>query len=249
MAGYGGAGLSAENQAAIRANKADLFELDSMVMNNKHGIYAERSMIEENRALIAKNYAAAFLGNRQEANTNTDEIFKNRKAILDGLPADTPVKVNFNNSMANEAKVDFLEHRSGLNSRVESVSEEMSKINALLIEVNHHIMENNAGIVAFNAKNIELNNKLLDGTISAADATPESNAARVKSNSERIAKIKGVAEANKGRIATLLEKVNANRVEILKNTDAIYQRRAEINANRVKMLGNAKKISDKLRAG
>jgi len=249
MAGYAGAPLSAENQAAIRANKADLFELDSMVMNNKHGIYAERAMIEENRALIAKNYAAAFLGNRQEANTNTDEIFKNRKAILDGLPADTPVKVNFNNSMANEAKVDFLEHRSGLNSRVESVSEEMSKINALLIEVNHHIMENNAGIVAFNAKNIELNNKLLDGTISAADATPESNAARVKSNSERIAKIKGVAEANKGRIATLLEKVNANRVEILKNTDAIYQRRAEINANRVKMLGNAKKISDKLRAG
>merc|ERR1719424_874097 len=161
--------LSAENQAAIRQNKGDLFELDSMVMNNKHGIYAERSMIEENRALIAKNYAAAFMGNRQEANTNTD------------------VETNFVNSMANEAKVDFLEHRSGLNTRVEAVSEEMSKINAMLIEVNHHIMESNAGIVAFNAKNIEKNNKLLDGTISGADATPETNAARVKSNTERIA--------------------------------------------------------------
>jgi len=78
MAGYAGSALSAENQAAIRANKADLYELDSMVMNNKHGIYAERSMIEENRAMIAKNYAAAFMGNRQEANTNTDEIFKSQ---------------------------------------------------------------------------------------------------------------------------------------------------------------------------
>merc|ERR1711935_115416 len=118
-----------------------------------------------------------------------------------------------------------------------------------LIEVNHHIMENNVGIVAFNAKNIETNNKLLDGTIAAGDATPESNAARVKSNTERIAKIKGVAESNKGKIAALLEKVNGNRVEILKNTDAIYARRAEIQANRAKMLGNAKRIADKLRAG
>jgi len=241
--------LSAENQAAIRANKADLFDLDSMVMNNKHGIYAERSMIEENRALIAKNYAAAFMGNRQEANTNTDEIFKNRKGILDGITCKTPVETNFVNSMANEAKVDFLEHRSGLNTRVEAVSEDMAKINALLIDVNHHIMDNNAQIVSFNAANIEKNNKLLDGTISGADATPETNAARVKSNTERIAKIKGVAEANKGKIATLLEKVNANRVEILKNTDAIYARRSEIQANRAKMLGNSKRISDKLRAG
>merc|ERR1719149_384623 len=250
MAGYDASNPAvAANQAAIRSNMGDLFELDHFVMDNKHGIYAQRAMIEENRALIMKNYAAAFMGNRQMANSNTDEIMKNRKAILDGLDSTTPVLVNFNNSMANEAKVDFLEHRSNLNTRVEQVSEEMCKINAMLIEVNHHIMENNAGIVAFNAKNIETNNKLLDGTIAAGDATPESNAARVKSNTDRIAKIKGVAEANKGKIAALLEKVNANRVEILKNTDAIYAHRAEIGANRAKMLGNAKRIADKLRAG
>jgi len=250
MAGYDASDPAvAANQAAIRNNMADLFELDHVVMDNKHGIYAERAMIEENRALIMKNYAAAFMGNRQMANSNTDEIMKNRKAILDGLDSSTPVLANFNNSMANEAKVDFLEHRSNLNSRVEQVSEEMCKINAMLIEVNHKIMENNAGIVSFNAQNIEKNNALLDGKISAADATPETNAARVKSNTERIAKIKGVAEANKAGIAALLDKVNANRAEILKNTEGIYARRVEIEANRAKMMVNAHKIADKLRVG
>merc|ERR1712195_461197 len=98
--------------------------------------------------------------------------------------------------------------------------------------------------------NIETNNHLLEtGAQCPKEATPESNAARVKSNTERIAKIKGVAESNKGKIAALLEKVNGDRVEILKNTDAIYARRAEIQANRAKMLGNAKRIADKLRAG
>jgi len=251
MAGYDASNPAvAANQAAIRTNMGDLFELDHFVMDNKHGIYAERAMIEENRALIMKNYAAAFMGNRQMANSNTDEIMKNRKAILDGMDSSTPVLANFNNSMANEAKVDFLEHRSNLNTRVEQVSEEMCKINAMLIEVNHHIMENNAGIVSFNAQNIEKNTKLLDtGAQCPKEATPESNAARVKSNTERIAKIKGVAEGNKGRIAGLLVQVNANRAEILKNTEGIYARRVEIEANRVKMMANAHKIADKLRVG
>ena len=33
-------------------------------------------MIEENRLMILSNYAAAFMGNRQVANSNTDEIFE-----------------------------------------------------------------------------------------------------------------------------------------------------------------------------
>ena len=44
-------------------------------MTNKTMIYTSRSMIEENRLMILSNYSAAFMGNRQLANSNTDEIF------------------------------------------------------------------------------------------------------------------------------------------------------------------------------
>ena len=62
------------NRAAIRVNRTKLFELESTVMWNKAQAYRERAMIEENRALILKNYMAAFIGNRQMANQNTDDI-------------------------------------------------------------------------------------------------------------------------------------------------------------------------------
>jgi hypothetical protein len=74
-----------DNRANVRANRKKLFELESTVMWNKAQAYRERSMIEENRALILKNYSAAFMGNRQMANQNTDDIFRNRKAILQSM--------------------------------------------------------------------------------------------------------------------------------------------------------------------
>ena len=90
------------------------FKLDAEVMTNKTMIYASRSMIEENRLMILRNYAAAFMGNRQIANSNTDEIFENRQAILDNAQTNSDVEENFINSQKNKAALDFLKHRSEL---------------------------------------------------------------------------------------------------------------------------------------
>ena len=67
-------------------------------MTNKTMIYTSRSMIEENRLMILSNYSAAFMGNRQLANSNTDEIFDNRQAILDNVESGNEVEENFINS-------------------------------------------------------------------------------------------------------------------------------------------------------
>ena len=109
-------------------------------MTNKTMIYASRSMIEENRLMILSNYAAAFMGNRQIANSNTDEIFENRQAILDNAQTNSDVEENFINSQKNKAALDFLKHRSELNSAVLAISEEMAEINSRLIDINSRIM-------------------------------------------------------------------------------------------------------------
>merc|ERR1711981_458528 len=90
----------------IRENKSKLYDLESTVMGNKQLIYAERAFIEENRSLILKNYAAAFMGNRQMANQNTDDIFRNRKAILNSLPAGSLVQQNFMGSKLLSGELD-----------------------------------------------------------------------------------------------------------------------------------------------
>merc|ERR1711981_1462210 len=231
----------------IQENKAKLYDLESTVMGNKQLIYAERAFIEENRALILKNYAAAFMGNRQMANQNTDDIFRNRKAILNSLPSGSLVQQNFIGSKLNEATIDYMDHRSSMNGKVAAVSEKMARANALLIEVNDDIMAGNAEVVAFNSKHIEINTKLLSGELDE-EATPEKNAERIEKNKTRIAEIAERAKANKEKADTVLESAKKNREHILSNAAKIYERRGEIEANHAKIAANAHKIAEKILA-
>jgi len=247
LSGDGMAEEVSANVKKIRENKSKLYELESKVMENKQMIYGERAFIEENRALILKNYAAAFMGNRQMINTNTDDIFKNRYAILKTLKTASQVEVNFRDSKMNEAKVDFLDHRSKLNSKVEAVSEKMAAANALLIEINDAIMSGNEEAVAFNKEMISTNSKLLEAGIMPEKATPEANGARIQSNSDRMAEILERAKVNGAKCAEILEKAKANRTHILENSEKIYARRDEIAENHKKISKNALLIAGRIK--
>ena len=51
----------ASNLKNIKKNRKSVFGLEVQVTSNKSRSYATRSTIEENRALILKNYTAAFM--------------------------------------------------------------------------------------------------------------------------------------------------------------------------------------------
>lgn len=91
------------------------------------------------------------MGNLQPANANTDEIFNNRSEILRGMDVSGDVEANYINAQTNKSSLDFLRHRSELNSSVLAASEKLAEINRLLIEVNSEIMGAKEKIVAFNS--------------------------------------------------------------------------------------------------
>ena len=103
---------SKNNKAAVKKNRRSIFEVEAAVTANRAKAYAARSIVEENRAGILKNYTAAFMGNRQLANQNTDDVFRNRRAIISSIDADTAVEENYRDSLLNEATLEFLEHRA-----------------------------------------------------------------------------------------------------------------------------------------
>ena len=104
------------NARAIKENRKRIFKLAAEVMTNKANAYISRSMIEENRLMILSNYSAAFMGNRQLANSNTEEIFENRSTILENYKPKNEVEENYVNAQKNKGALDFLKHRSDLNS-------------------------------------------------------------------------------------------------------------------------------------
>lgn len=123
-----------------------IFELEGSVNHNKAKAYLLRSKIAENAALINKNYNAAFLGNRQLANENTDAIFRNRIALFQALPANNDIERNYREAKINQAKLAFLDHRSALNAQVLSISQDMAAVNSQAIAVNRRVMEVNESI-------------------------------------------------------------------------------------------------------
>merc|ERR1712110_217724 len=146
-----------KNRTAIAENEAELHSVYLEVMTNKEKLYDLRAFIEDNRAKILANYAEAFVGNRQVANQNTDDIFKNRSALLDSMTIEGQSQENYRNSKYNEANIDYLENRSLLNNRVAKVNKTMSEINTDLIAINNQIMKGNEEIVEFNRLAIETN--------------------------------------------------------------------------------------------
>lgn len=234
---------SAQNKKNVQKNRRAIFEVEAAVTANRAKAYASRSIVEENRAGILKNYTAAFMGNRQLANQNTDDVFRNRKAILATMEANNPVEENYRESLINEANLDFLEHRSNLNGAVLSVNEKMVLVNQLLIDINSTIMNANEGIVKFNNAQIAENNKILDGALARAKPTSAKNAARIKKNASRAKATKANAVANSKKMDTMTKAMQANRSKIEKNSADIMKRRESIMKNASNIAKNQARVA------
>ena len=230
------------NAKAIKANRKRIFKIDAEVMTNKANAYISRSMIEENRLMILSNYSAAFLGNRQLANSNTEEIFENRKTILDNFNSQNDVEENYINAQKNKASLNFLKHRSALNSSVLKISEEMAALNAKLITINKKIMDANQSIVEFNSKQIAENKSLINGKLNPKKATPASNAKIVKSNSSNMKQLETNIKNNRKMMADLITKSQKNANDLISNKNQIKQRRNTAMANRERILANKELI-------
>ena len=231
-----------KNRIAINENRKRVFAIDAEVMTNKALIYSSRSIIEENRSMILSNYAAAFMGNRQLANNNTDEIFKNRHAILDNINTQNDTESNFINAQKNRASLDFLEHRSKLNSEVLEISKDIAEVNSKLIEINERIMASNKRIVDFNSEQIERNTDLLSDGLHEENATPEKNAELINQNRNKMTDLEIRVSENREKMEELVNKSEHNSKSLIANKEKIHDRRAAIMKNRDKLLKNRSKI-------
>jgi len=234
-----------ENAANINRNRKRIYELENVVKENKTQVYLTRSGVLENQAQIMRNYQAAFGGNRQLANANTDDAFRNRLAIIRNFEAGNDlVKKNYKEAMINRVNLDQLDHRSKLNGRVTSISEKLAEINSRLIEVNIAILQANEDIVTYNADLIQQNKVWLDNGFQANDVNPESNAKLIEGNKAKIDEISKRASENAVKNSLVYDQMEANRARIETNCKSIYERRQRILENRSSIKANQKAVAN-----
>ena len=126
----------------------------SSLLNQKSKNYLLRSKIDQSIAVTNSNLSASFLGNRQMANHNTDDI----KYCLNKIIEKNSVEPD-----ATKLNVDliFLKHRQKLNKRLV----ENSKILIAAIEqlqmAHQRVMRTNEEIVKFNSSMLEATSEII----------------------------------------------------------------------------------------
>ena len=236
--------MNPENKVQIQSNRRKIFELEMLINSNKTKVEICRASIEQNYASIMRNYNAAYMGNHHLANQETDEILRNRLAIMSNMIAEQDVEINFRESMNNKAQLDFLEHKSAVNKTILEVNKQFTEINKKLIELNRMIMEKNEDTLQFNTENLATNEKFLKGEFHPSKATEKDNKKRIDQNTKRCTKIEEVASDNQKRIIDIQSKTQTNAIDIMKNSVQISERRERINDLQEKVNENQSAVAE-----
>ena len=236
--------MNPDNKAQIQSNRRKIFELEILINSNKTKVEVCRASIEQNYASIMRNYNAAYMGNHHLANQETDEILRNRLAIMSNMIAEQDVEINFRESMNNKAQLDFLEHKSKVNKTILEVNKQFTEINKKLIELNRMIMKKNEDTLQFNTENLATNEKFLKGEFHPSKATEKDNKKRIDQNTKRCTKIEEVASDNQKRIIDIQSKTQTNAIDIMKNSVQISERRERINDLQEKVNENQSAVAE-----
>lgn len=233
------------NEENIRKNKRHIFELECQASTS----YAESLLliadIEENRALLSRNFSAAFNGNRAIAVDNIEDLYRCRMLMIDALTAKTDVQQNFKSAKGNSLRIDLLENKFYLNEQLQAVAEQMAAINEMLTSLNEMIADSNENLADQGGEMVSENASWIDGEIDKMfkAASADSNADLVKSNADRLESLTEKADVAAKSAGLTVKQIESETKSIIDNGDDIAARRARIQAEREKVVANQKRSS------
>ena len=141
-----------ENQANTSYSQKQFEKLWSEILETKSIAYLLRAKIEQNLALLISNINSSFMGNRQLANQNTEDVQYNLTKIVKSRVDATGAS---DDSLMFSLNVSFAEHRLKLNQRINEVSAELNEVNDMLLAIHQKVMKTNEEIITFNSKKLE----------------------------------------------------------------------------------------------
>ena len=202
----------------------------SRLLNQKSKNYLLQSKIDQSIAVTNSNLSASFLGNRQMANHNTDDIKYCLNKIIEKISAEPD---------ATKLNVDliFLKHRQKLNKRLV----ENSKILIAAIEqlqmAHQRVMRTNEEIVKFNLSMLETTSEIISTNelpfqLRLGESEIQSELEKVEkgclSSDKTTQKLMKQVEDLWMKNDLLSEELDQKREKIIKNRDRISGVRADL---------------------
>ena len=203
---------------------ADLLEMKSIG-------YLIRAKIEQNLSLVISNISSSFMGNRQLANHNTDDIRYNLNKICS-------IKFDKTEVLPKLIQLKFLKHRQKLNKQLISNSAAMLDAVENLQEVHKKIMKTNEEIIKFNSEIINLSAQLLADENLDSNYNLDSKAISIEFDSLEKQCVKSKRDCEK-----LTKKIDAVFSQNLESQQTILNKRQKIMKNRKNISETRKQIN------
>lgn len=203
---------------------ADLLEMKSIG-------YLIRAKIEQNLSLVISNISSSFMGNRQLANHNTDDVRHNLNKICS-------IKFDKTEVLPKLVQLKFLKHRQKLNKQLISNSAAMLDAVENLQEVHKKIMKTNEEIIKFNSEIINLSTQLLADENLDSNYNLDSEAMNIELDSLEKQCVKSKRDCQK-----LTKKVDVVFSQNLESQQTILNKRQKIMKNRKNISETRKQIN------
>jgi hypothetical protein len=238
--------LVAENKLGIQKNKRRIFELESGVSTTTAELMLLLADIEENRALLNRNFTSSFTGNRAIASDNVDDLYSSRLVMIDSLEPNSEVESNFKTMFSNMTKIDQLENRTQLNEKLSEIIGRVQEINVMLQSINTLIAGANENVVEQADTMISENAEWVDGALAERmkAATANANRQGVGANLERLENLMEKSSIAEEEAAKILKRVNGVTKGILESGEDIAGRREAIQADRERVVANQRRTAD-----
>ena len=237
------------SQKQITENKRLIFELEAIVTDNFAKSMLALADVEENRALLLRNYTSSFMGNRSLALDNEEDLHRNRLLMIDALKPENDIQEDFKGTLTNSTSLDQIEYRIAINETLSKITERLSTVNSTLKDINDLIMNSNENVVSNVDDMISENAAWIDGQLEKMkkSATEKNNITTAQSNSTRIGKLKDKSKSHSEKIKDFLNEVESETSTILDIGSEIADRKSRIMAAREKVAANQKRSAEFLK--
>ena len=237
--------LVEENKIGIRKNKRRIFELEAGVSTTYAELMLLLADIEENRALLNRNFTSSFMGNRAIVVDNVNDLFNSRLIMIDSLEPKT-VESNFQTMFSNSVKIDQLENRTQLNEKLSEIIGRVQEVNVMLQAINTLVADANETIVEQVDTMISENAEWVDGELTKRMSSAAANANKqgVSTNHERLNKLINNSDIAESSAAEILKRVSTVTKSILESGEDITRRRDAIQADRERVVANQRRTAD-----
>jgi hypothetical protein len=238
--------MSDELKNRAQRNRRLIFDAEAFVQYNVGLVSMARGRGDENLADAIRLYHLASTSNRELIMRMTDDVYRNRFAILDALEPATPDQTVFKTSMTNRSRIEYLDHRSKMNRELIDASDKMLEAMQAMKQAATAFANIIDKMVEHCDDAADLNAQYFDGELATQmqAANGEKNTERVNQNLEMVAAIRERAQGNRESLMTRFTAATGENDALTSLNDRLESQRAEILALREKIDANQHRVAD-----